>query len=191
MKFRILLLLLCLATFGLATAQSPSPPPSDETTQVIAEDIALANHSGVIVEDIILDDYGPGLLAFNDQPSGEVLPFKRDPSTITSDEVYSEPDPGLMASNLQLPDADDDPTPTDDDPFDLWGWLSSFLAGLVPESVLGYLGAFLLVGETVVRLTPTTVDDKWFLWVKRIIDTILPSKQKGGGSFPKADKTPI
>jgi hypothetical protein len=180
MKFRILLLLLCLATFGLATAQSPSPP-ADETTQVIAEDIALANHYGVIVEDILLDDDGPGLLAFNDQPSGEVLPFKRDLSTIVFDEVYSEPDPGLMASNLQVPGGGDDPTPTDDDPFDLPAWLVSLVANVLPESVIGWVSTIMIAVGALVRLTPTERDDEWYLWIRRVVDFLVPNRKSGGG----------
>lgn len=81
--------------------------------------------------------------------------------------------------------------PEDDEPFDLWVWLTGFINGLVPETVVSWLFAFLLVGETLVRLTPTETDDKWFLWVKRVIDTIFPSRKKGGGTFPKATKTPV
>ena len=153
MKFRILLLLLALATFGLCTAQSTSPPDDP-----LVETVGLP--SDEIVEDIML--------------------------------VTDLNDRGPLASNLQAdPNPDPDPNTGGDDPFDLWAWLTTFIARLIPESVIGYFGAFLLVGETVTRLTPTKEDDKWFLWVKRIIDTIFPSRQKGGGTFPKADKTPI
>lgn len=162
MKFTYnLMLVFALAISGMCMAQESEPVMID----MIANDMIANDIPGGIIEDILL----------------------------------ATPDKGLLASNELRAKAQVDPTPNPSpspdpepgDPFDLWVWLSSFLAGLVPENVIGYFGAFLLIGETVVRLTPTEEDDKWFLWVKRIIDTIFPSRKRGGGTFPKAEKTPI
>lgn len=97
----------------------------------------------------------------------------------------------LLASNYQVGDSDPTAPVDPDEPFDWADWFFGFLAGLIPESIMEWFGTILIVGEIVVRATPTTTDDKWFLWVKRIIDSLLPSRKKGGGSFPRAKNTPV
>lgn len=59
-----------------------------------------------------------------------------------------------------------------------WGWLKlnwvAFLLGLIG------------VIEIVVNLTPTQKDNAWFLWLREIIQSIIPNRKSGGGTHSKS-----
>lgn len=43
------------------------------------------------------------------------------------------------------------------------------------------LALFFVLGEFIVRLTPTDRDNAWFLWLRTLIDKLIPNLRAGGG----------
>jgi hypothetical protein len=71
--------------------------------------------------------------------------------------------------------------PVEEDPTiwqEFWGWLKlnwvAFLLGLIG------------VIEIVVNLTPTQKDNAWFIWLREIIQSIIPNRRSGGGTHSKS-----
>lgn len=70
--------------------------------------------------------------------------------------------------------------PEEDEPTiwqEFWAWLRinwvAFLLGLIG------------VVEIVVNLTPTQKDNAWFIWLREIIQSIIPNRKSGGGTHSK------
>lgn len=70
---------------------------------------------------------------------------------------------------------DEEPQEQEESSFfdELWAWL---LANWM-MALLGLLGII----EIVVNLTPTEKDNAWFVWLRDIINSIIPNNRKGGG----------
>jgi hypothetical protein len=110
----------------------------------------------------------------NTQPNAE-------PSVEEIEASYQR-DTGIVDDAPAEPDTPAEPVPDD---LTLWQRIFAYLRENTAESII----AIMAIIQVVVNLTPTEKDNGWFLWLRRIFDTIFPNLKKGGGTFeakPKA-----
>jgi hypothetical protein len=112
-----------------------------------------------------------------DEPTETVAPDANVPTADvpTTDNVNAAPADTPESVEQEVDPVVDETDPPADIKRTLWEFIKANWAGLI--------AGLLLFIEGIVRATPTTKDDAWFHWLKKILDGILPSRKAGGGTF--------
>lgn len=125
--------------------------------------------------------HAPGADGQESTPESETIEYQSDQlpdllaqATEGEEEVIAEDSTVTEDPPVEEPVEDEEPTIWQQ----FWGWLKlnwvAFLLGLIG------------VIEIVVNLTPTQKDNAWFLWLREIIQSIIPNRKSGGGTHSKS-----